>query len=191
MRIIVGISGASGAILGCSILKALRAHKEVETHLIITDAAKLTLSCETALTAEDAAALADYSYDVNDMAARVASGSFETDGMIIAPCSMKTLSGIANGYDENLLIRAADATLKEGRKLVLAPRESPLARSHLRNMLRAAEDGAVILPPMLTFYHDEQDVKHQIDHFTGKALMQFYLKFENFRAWDGPEARAK
>ena len=185
MRIIVGISGASGAALGYELLKVLHELPDVETHLIMTEGAVKTLAYETDLTAEEVRALADVCYENDNLAASVSSGSFVTDGMIIIPCSMKTLAGIVSGYSENLLLRAADVCLKEGRKVVLAPRESPLSKIHLRNMLRAAEDGCSIVPPMLNFYSGADTVHKQINQTIGKILLQFGLEYEKFVQWTG------
>lgn len=184
MRLILGISGASGAVMGYEILKALRA-ADVETHLVVTEAAARTLACETSLCLEDLTALASVSYDCRDMAASIASGSFSTDGMIVMPCSMKTLAGIVSGYADNLLLRAADVCLKEGRKVVLVPRETPLSLVHLRNMKAAAEVGCAIVPPMLTFYGDADTVEKQIAHIVGKVLAQFGIPYTGGMRWNG------
>ena len=184
MRIIVGISGASGVVMGYALLKALR-EAEVEPHLVVTEAAVRTLACETSLCLEDLAALASVSYDCRDMAASIASGSFHTDGMIVMPCSMKTLAGIVSGYADNLLLRAADVCLKEGRKLVLVPRETPLSLVHLRNLKAAAEAGCAIVPPMLTFYGGADTIGKQIDHIIGKIFLRFGLSYKNGTSWDG------
>ena len=184
MRLIVGISGASGVVMGYALLKALR-EAGVETHLVVTEAAEKTLACETSLRAEDLKGMADAVYDPRDMAARIASGSFETDGMIVIPCSMKTLAGIVSGYADNLMLRAADVCLKEGRKLVLVPRETPLSLVHLRNLKAAAEVGCAIVPPMLTFYGGADTVGKQIDHIIGKIFLQFGLAYKNSTSWNG------
>lgn len=183
-RIIVAVTGASGVELGFQILRALRA-QEVEIHLVLSEGAKTVIHAETALHESDFASLADFCYPDSQIGAAIASGSFMTDGMIIAPCSMKTLSGIANAYDENLCIRAADVCLKERRKLVLLPREMPFNNAHLRNMLTVSQDGAVILPPMLSFYSGADTVDKQIAHIVGKALMQFGLEHPGFIPWQG------
>ena len=146
-RIIVGVTGASGAPLALSVLRALRA-QGVEIHLVLSEGFKRMLREESDIRPEKLAALADAVYMEDDLGARISSGSFVTDGMAVVPCSMKTLSAIANAYDENLIVRAADVCLKEGRRVVLVPRETPLSRAHLRNMLRAAEDGCAIVPPI-------------------------------------------
>lgn len=184
MRLVIGISGASGVVMGYALLKALR-EAGVETHLVVTEAAEKTLACETSLRTEDLKGLANSVYDPRDMAARIASGSFETDGMIVIPCSMKTLAGIVSGYADNLLLRAADVCLKEGRKLVLVPRETPLSLVHLRNLNAAAEVGCVIVPPMLTFYGGADTVEKQIDHVIGKIFLRFGLSYKNGTSWDG------
>ena len=175
MRLIVGISGASGVIIAVELLKKLKALEVVETHLIITEGAALTFKHETNFDLYDIKKLADVVYDVNEMDASIASGSFLTDGMVIVPCSMKTVAGIASGYAENLLLRAADVCIKENRKLVLVPREIPFSRIHLRNMKELSDNDVVILPPMLTFYNVPSTIQQQIDHIVGKILMQFNL----------------
>ncbi len=185
-RIIVGVSGASGAVMSETLLMALKEAGR-ETHLIMTQAAKLTWRLETGRREEELLSLADYVYEETDCAAAIASGSFVTTGMIIMPCSMKTLAGITSGYAENLLLRAADVCLKEGRKVVLVPREMPLGRIHLRNLLEASELGCSIVPPMLTFYNHAQTMGEQIDHVAGKVLLQFGLEYSRFKAWKGEE----
>ncbi|HCX62127.1 MAG TPA: aromatic acid decarboxylase [Clostridiales bacterium] len=187
MRIIVGISGASGVILGFHMLLALKEHPEIEIHLIITEGAKTTFNYEANITIEEVEGLADYVHKNNNLAASISSGSFKTDGIIILPCSMKTLSGIANGYAENLLIRAADVCLKENRRVVLVPREIPLSKIHLRNLMEANDLGCTIIPPMLTFYNNAKTVDEQINHIIGKILMQFGLEFTKFNPWNGNE----
>ncbi len=185
MRLIVGLSGASGVRLGYETLRALRETPGVETHLVVTEAAARTFACETSLTPADAAAFADAVYDSRDMAARIASGSFAADGMAIVPCSMKTLAGVVSGYADNLLLRAADVCLKEGRKLVLVPRETPLSRVHLRNLKDAADLGCVVVPPVLTFYSGADTVEKQMRHIIGKILAQFGIADPHFVPWDG------
>lgn len=182
-RIIVGISGASGAILGIKFLEELKNFGDVETHLVITKGAKLTIDEETDLSFEDVTKMADYFYDIDNLSSKIASGSFETSGMIIAPCSMKTLGAVANGYGENLLLRAADVTLKEGRPLALLTREMPLSKIHLKNMLSAADAGAIIIPPMLTFYNKPQTIEDLINHIIGKTLLKFGLKTNSFKEY--------
>lgn len=185
MRLIVGISGASGVILGYYMLKALRQIPNVETHAIITEGAALNFSCETDLTLDEVKAQADVVHDNTNLGASISSGSFKTDGMIIIPCSMKSLSGIANGYADNLLNRAADVCLKENRKIVVVPREMPFNRVHLKNMSQLAEYGVSIIPPLLTFYNNSNSVEKQIQHIIGKVLMQFDIDYKEFVPWEG------
>ena len=185
MKLIVGISGASGAVMGFRLLQTLRSEiADCETHLVVTGSAARTWELETGRDAAELRALADRVYAPDDMAAAIASGSYRTDGMIVLPCSMKTLAGIVSGYTDNLLLRAADVCLKEGRKLVLCPRETPLGVIHLRNLYEAARAGCVIVPPVLTFYNRPATVEEQIDHVIGKALMQFGIVPDNFKAWE-------
>lgn len=185
MRLIVGISGASGVILGYYMLKALRQIPNVETHAIITEGAALNFSCETDLTLDEVKAQSDVVHDNTNLGASISSGSFKTDGMIIIPCSMKSLSGIANGYADNLLNRAADVCLKENRKIVVVPREMPFNRVHLKNMSQLAEYGVSIIPPLLTFYNNSNSVEKQIQHIIGKVLMQFDIDYKEFVPWEG------
>ncbi len=185
IRIIVGVSGASGIIMAESLLRALAELPEVETHLVLTKGALQTLEYELSCSHQEFQALASHAYPVGDIGARIASGSFVTAGMVVIPCSMKTLAGIAHGYSDNLLLRAADVCLKERRKLILAPREMPLSTLHLENMLKVSQYGAVIIPPMLTFYHQPQTVEELIHPVIGKILLQFGLNYPRFNAWDG------
>ncbi len=184
-RIIVGMTGASGVQLGIAVLRGLAAAGGVETHLVMSEGAKLVLERECAETYDEVAALASVVHSNHDLAAPISSGSFVTDGMIVAPCSMKSLSAIANAYDDDLVVRAADVCMKEGRRVVLVPREMPLNRAHCRNLLRCAEDGYAILPPMLTFYNGCETTAQQVDHVVGKALMQFGIPYDPFRPWEG------
>jgi len=185
LRLIIGITGATGVIYGIRLLRTLRDRPDIETHLIITQAGERTIAIETEYGADDVRLLADYSYRADDIAAAPASGSFLCDGMIVAPCSMKTLSAIANSYAEGLLARSADVTLKERRTLVLLPRETPLHAGHLRNMLRVAEMGGVILPPVPAFYHKPQSIEDIVDHAIGKALDLFRIEHTLFERWQG------
>jgi 4-hydroxy-3-polyprenylbenzoate decarboxylase len=185
MRLIVGISGATGVQMGYRLLQVLADMPDVETHLIVSQGAELILERETDLSLDALTSLADVAYDNHDLAAPVSSGSYRTDGMIVVPCSMKSLSAMVNSYDDDLLVRAADVCMKEGRRVVLVPREMPLNRSHCRNLLQAAEDGYVILPPVLTFYNGCQTTNDQVDHVIGKILMQFGLDYDRFRPWEG------
>ena len=184
MRIVVGISGSTGVVYGVRLLEALRVC-EVETHLVFSDSAKRNLELETDYSVEYVESLATQLHDFHDQAAAISSGSFRTDGMIIAPCSIKTLSAVAHSYNDSLLVRAADVTLKERRKLVLVVRETPLHVGHLRLMLSLAEMGAVILPPMPAFYHFPKTIEDIISQTVGKALDQFGIDAKLFRRWEG------
>lgn len=185
MRIVVGISGASGVILGYEMLKALKANENVEVHLVISEGAKKTWGLETKIPFKELNELADYVYENNDLGAVIASGSFKTDGIIVIPCSMKTLSAIATGYASNLLVRSVDVCLKENRKVVLVPREMPLGKVHMKNLKEASDLGCVIVPPMLTLYNGANTIEEQINHIIGKILMQFNLEFKKFVPWNG------
>jgi len=181
------IVGASGAIYGIRLLQTLRAVPDVETHLIMSQAARQTLALETDMSVRDVQALADVNHDARDIAASVSSGSFKTDGMIILPCSIKTLSGIVNSYTDGLLTRAADVVLKERRRLVLCVRETPLHLGHLRLMTQAAELGAIIMPPMPAFYHRPQTLDEVINQTVNRALDQLdiTLPADLFTRWPG------
>lgn len=181
-KIIVGISGASGVIYGVRLLSVLQ-EKNIETHLIISKSGEKNLQIETDYTIDDVKQLASYVYDHYNMAAKLASGSFLFDGMIVVPCTIKTLSGIANSYSENLIVRAADVTLKEKRKLVLVVRETPLHKGHLKLMLKAADNGALILPPVPSFYHFPKTIDDIIDQTLGKILDYFDIKHDLFQRW--------
>lgn len=183
IKLIVGISGATGVEMGGHLLCALKNSEMAETHLIVTHGASNVLKHEKVCDIATIKSLADIVYDVDDLAASVSSGSYPIDGMVVLPCSMKSLSAIANGYDDNLLTRAAGVCLKEGRKVILCPRETPLSPVHLRNMLNAAVAGYVILPPMLTFYGKCDSVEDMVDHIIGKILQQFNIAYQNFRPW--------
>jgi 4-hydroxy-3-polyprenylbenzoate decarboxylase len=187
MRIVVGISGASGAIYGVRTLEVL--HKlGIETHLVLSDTAGKTIEYETTYKVADVHALATKVYPVKDVGAAISSGSFKTDGMVVAPCSIKTLSGLANSYNDNLLTRAADVSLKERRKLVLVVRETPLHLGHLRLMTAVTEMGAVVLPPMPSFYHLPQTIDDIVNQTVGKVLDQFGLDASLFKRWSGLES---
>ncbi len=183
-RIVMGIAGASGVIYSVRMLSLLR-ETDFETHLIISEAGKLNIEIETEHTADEVAAMADYTYDNRNVAAAVASGSFLTQGMVVVPCTIKTLSGIANSYNENLLVRAADVTLKEKRKLVLVVRETPLHKGHLRLLSQAAEMGAHILPPVPSFYHMPKTIQDIIDQTVGKVFDYMGIPHNLFRRWEG------
>jgi 4-hydroxy-3-polyprenylbenzoate decarboxylase len=188
-RIIVGISGASGVVMGKYLLFALKERGDVETHLIVTHAAEQTWKCEVGMNIGELVSLADYVYNANDMTARIASGSFITGGMIIIPCSMKTLAGIVSGYTDNLLLRASDVCLKENRRVVLVPRETPLGKIHLRNLATAGDLGCTIVPPMLTFYNAEGGIngtlEAQVRRIVGRVLLRFGLKPDGWQEWGG------
>lgn len=186
-RLIVGISGASGAIYGVRLLQVLRDVAEVETHLVMSQAARQTLSLETDYSLRDVQALADVVHDARDIAASISSGSFKTVGMVILPCSIKTLSGIVNSYTDTLVTRAADVILKERRPLVLCVRETPLHLGHLRLMTQAAELGAVIMPPVPAFYHRPQSLDDVINQTVNRVLDQFDIDLPDdlFTRWQG------
>ncbi len=181
-RIIVGISGASGAPLAIELLKALK-ETNVETHLIVTSGGWRTIAEETSYSTEYVLSLANAVHDVNDVGAPPASGSWRCSGMIIIPCSMKTLAGIHSGYSDNLLLRAADVTLKEQRKLVLVPRECPMNPIHLRNQYELSMMGTVILPPVLSYYNHPNTIQDMEQHLIGKILDQFDIEYASFRRW--------
>ena len=188
MRLIVGITGASGVIYGIRLLEVLSTMKDIETHLVISEAGEVNIEYETDWKIQDIKSLANFSYDVGDIGARLASGSFKRDGMIVAPCTMKTMSALANSYNENLIIRAGDVTLKERKKLVLVVRETPLHIGHIRNMERLCEMGAIIFPPVPPFYHKPQTIQDIIDHTVGKVLDIFDIEHNLFQRWSGLHA---
>jgi len=185
MVIIVGITGASGVIYGIRLLEVLSSIREVETHLIISQAGEVNIRYETDCKVEEVKALADCCYEIRDIGARLASGSFKRDGMVIAPCTMKTLSALASSYADNLITRSADVTLKERKKLVLLARETPLHLGHLRNMERVTEMGAVVFPPVPAFYHKPHTIQDIIDHTVGKVLDIFAIEHDLFSRWPG------
>ncbi|WP_312454105.1 UbiX family flavin prenyltransferase [Pseudescherichia sp.] len=189
-RLIIGISGASGAIYGVRLLQVLRDVAEVETHLVMSNAARQTLALETDLSLRDVQALADVVHDSRDIAASISSGSFKTAGMVILPCSIKTLSGIVHSYTDSLLTRAADVVLKERRPLVLCVRETPLHLGHLRLMTQAAELGAAIMPPVPAFYHRPQTLDDIINQTVNRVIDQFDITLPEdlFTRWQGPAA---
>ena len=184
LPLIVAITGATGVVYGVEMLRVLKALGQ-ETHLILSEAAGMNLAIETEYTVDDVRRLASVVYSNKDVGAAVASGSFRTRGMIVAPCTVKTLSAIANSFTYNLVVRAADVQLKEGRKLVLMVRETPLHKGHLELMTRAADCGAVILPPMPTFYHQPQSIMDIIHQSIGKALDQVGIEHQLFKRWTG------
>lgn len=186
-RLIVGITGASGAVYGVRLLEKLRelCADSIQTHLVITPSAEKTISLETDYSISETRELADFVHGYADIAAPISSGSFVTMGMVVVPCSIRTLSDIAHSRADNLLVRSADATLKEGRKLVIVPRETPLHKGHIRLMLTAAENGAVILPPMPAFYHNPKTVDDIVDQTVGKILDQFGVEHDIYKRWEG------
>lgn len=190
-RLVIGMSGASGASLAVELLRQMEKQETWETHLVMTEGAKMTLEEETDLTCKQIEDLATCIYDNSNIGAAIASGSFRADGMIVIPCSMKTVAGIANGYSENLLLRAADVTIKEGRKLVLVPRECPLSQIHLRNMYELSRMGVVMIPPMLSYYNRPETVKECTRHIVGKVLDQFDIEGEEYRRWQGMQTDQK
>ena len=185
-RLIIGIAGASGVIYGIRMLEVLK-NRGIETHLIISDAGKLNIRIETDYDVDEVLAMADVTYTNKNIAASVASGSFLTMGMVVAPCTVKTLSGIANSYTENLLIRAADVQLKEKRKLALLFRETPLHIGHLRLLTQAADMGAHIIPPVPAFYHHPKTIDDIINQSVGKVLDYIGIEHDLFKRWDNSE----
>ena len=188
MRLIVGISGASGAIYGIRALQLLR-KLGVETHLVITDAALETIRLETDFKKADVVRLATAIHRVDDISSEIASGSFQADGMLVIPCSMKTLAGIASGYSDNLLLRAADVTIKERRRLVLVVRETPLSLIHIENMATVTRAGAVVLPAMPAFYQRPKTVAALVDQVVGRALDLLGVEHQLSRRWGGPDLK--
>jgi 4-hydroxy-3-polyprenylbenzoate decarboxylase len=184
-RLIVGISGASGSLYAIAALRALRSVPDVETHLVLSSQARQTIELETDFTAADVEALADVVHRDSNLAAPISSGSFKTDGMLVIPCSMKTASGIAHSYNENLLVRAADVCLKERRTLVLVVRETPFHLGHLRLLTQLAEMGAVILPPIPGMYARPKTIEDVVNHTVGKAFDQFGIDNALFERWEG------
>ena len=187
-RIIVGVSGASGAPLAEGLLRELQTRPEIETHLVLSGGGARTVREECGMSPEEFRALADVFYDPADIGAAIASGSFEAEGMIVLPCSMKTVAGIAHGYSDNLLLRAADVTIKEQRKLILVPRECPLSRIHLDNMAYlAAIPGVFVMPPVLSYYHHPRTLAEMERQLIGRILAQFGLNTEGFTRWGEKE----
>lgn len=185
MKIVIGITGATGAIYGVRLLEALKKNDGIETHLVVSDWGKETLELETPYDLRYVQSLADTVYDSEDLGAAISSGSYKTDGMIILPCSMKTLSAVANGYDDNLVSRAAGVMLKECRKLVLCPRESPLSAIHLENMLKLARLGVKLVPPMPAFYNNPQSIDALIGNHIMKVFDQFGIDYNERERWSG------
>jgi 4-hydroxy-3-polyprenylbenzoate decarboxylase len=190
-RIVVAITGASGAAYGVRAVEMLHGLPEVETHLIITAGARRTLAYETTTDAAAVMKLADVAYQEDDLAAPVSSGSFRTDGMLVIPCSIKTLSGVANCHDDNLVVRAADVTLKERRRLVLVVRETPLHLSHLRLMTEVTASGGIIVPPVPAFYHHPQTVDDIVNQTVGRVFDLFGLDTDAVQRWEGSQQAAR
>ena len=185
MRLIVGISGASGVIFGIRLLEVLKSLPDVESHLIISNGGKLNIALETEWQVKDVESLADVVHSDQNLAATIASGSYQTDGMVIVPCSMKTLSGVVNSYAESLIVRAADVVLKEQRRLALVPRETPLHAGHCRLMYEAAKMGALLVPPMPAFYNNPQTVDDIINQSVGRLLDLFEIDSGLVKRWPG------
>ena len=188
-RLVVGISGSSGVIYGIRLLEILQSQNDVETHLVMSTTGKMNVRIETDYTVKEVEALADVVHGTNDVAASISSGSFRTDGMIVAPCSMKTLSAIVHSYADNLLCRAADVALKESRRLVLMPRESPLHAGHCKLLYQAAEMGAVVAPPMPAFYSDPKTIDDIINHSVCRVLDLFGLDAGTIKRWSGVDRK--
>jgi flavin prenyltransferase len=189
-RIIVGITGATGAVLGISVLRELGARSDIETHLVLSRWARATLRMEMGLSVKALTDLASVVYGWDDQAAAISSGSFLVDGMVIVPCSMKTLAAIRTGYAEGLIARAADVTLKERRRLVLVPRETPLSEIHLDNMLALARMGARIVPPMPAFYNHPASIDDIVAHVVTRILDQLDIESVTAKRWNGPSEQA-
>ena len=187
-RIVVGMTGATGAVLGVELLRRLQGCADVETHLVVSRWARATIHLETELSARDVESLADVVYSWDEQTAAISSGSFRVDGMVIAPCSMKTLAAIRMGYADGLIARAADVTLKERRRLVLVARETPLSQIHLENMLALARMGARIVPPMPAFYNHPASVGDIVDHIVARILDQFDIESPSAKRWTGLES---
>ncbi|GAA1937758.1 non-oxidative hydroxyarylic acid decarboxylases subunit B [Streptomyces durmitorensis] len=188
MRLIVGMTGATGAAIGVRLLENLAQLPDVETHLVLSRWARTTIELETGLPVSAVSELADVTHHPDDQGATISSGSFRTDGMVIVPCSMKTLAGIRAGYAEGLVARAADVVLKERRRLVLVPRETPLSEIHLENMLALARQGVRMVPPMPAFYNHPATVDDIVDHITARVLDQFDLPAPAAKRWEGMRA---
>lgn len=184
MKIVVGITGATGTIYAIRLLEVLKSMKNIDTYLVMSTWAKKNLEIETDYNLEYVENLATIVYDNDNLAASISSGSFKTDGMIVLPCSMKTLSSIANGYDDNLISRAANVNIKEDRKLVLCPRETPLSSIHLENMLKLSRIGVKMLPPMPAFYNKPEGLDDIINHAVMKILDQFNIEYDKGKRWE-------
>ncbi len=189
MRLIVGISGASGVVYGIRMLEVLKGLPEVETHLVVSSGGKLNIKLETDWALKDVEALADEVHSDQNLAASIASGSFQTEGMVVAPCSMKTLSAIVPSYADTLVARAADVVLKEQRRLVLMPRETPLHAGHCKMLFEATQMGATIAPPMPAFYNNPQSIDDIINHNVGRVLDLFGLDNSIVKRWAGAQSQ--
>lgn len=183
VRLVIAITGASGVLYGIRMLETLKQLGSVETHLILTGWGDKNIKIETDKTSEYVKSLATKVYDENEMSASISSGSFQTDGMAVIPCSMKTLASIASGFDDNLVSRAAAVCIKESRRLVVVPRETPLSRIHLQNMVELAQMGVIVLPAMPGFYHRPKTVDELVNHVVGKVLDQFGIEHNLFERW--------
>lgn len=188
LRLVVAITGASGIVYGKRLLEELK-NRKIETHLIVSKAAEEVIEHELGLNKKDLEKLANHVYDVDELTAPLMSGSFKTDGMVIIPCSMKTLAGITHGFADNLILRAADVALKEKRPLIVVPRETPLNTVHLRNMLTAAELGVFVVPAMPAFYHKPEKIDDLIDFVVGRVLDCFDIEHKLFKRYSGMKAR--
>jgi 4-hydroxy-3-polyprenylbenzoate decarboxylase len=186
-KIVVGITGASGVIYGVRLLEVLR-DLGIESHVVLSEAAKQNIAIETHIAVKDVENMASRLYDPKNMAASISSGSFRTDGMVVVPCTIKTLSGIANSYNDNLITRAADVMLKEKRPLVLVVRETPLHKGHLELMTKVADVGGIILPPVPAFYHHPKKIEDLINHIVGKILDLMNIDHNLFQRWEGEVA---
>ena len=189
-RLVVAITGATGAVYGVRLLEQLAATPGVETHLVVTDAAALTLHQEMGMQRRDVEALAHVVHKNRDIGASIASGSFQSDGMVVAPCSMKTLAAVAHGLSDNLVARAADVMLKERRRLVLMVRETPFNLAHLRNMTAVTEMGGIVFPPLPSFYHKPASIEEMVDHTVGRVIDLFGLEHGLAPRWGGLKASA-
>lgn len=182
-RLIIGISGSSGIILGVELLRAMQLYDDWETELVVSESAKITMALETSYTYEQVTQLATRSYLNTDIGANIASGTYQTESMVIIPCSMKTIAGIATGYSDNLLLRAADVIIKEQRKLIVVPREAPLSAIHLRNLLILAELGVQIIPPFVSYYHQPETIAEHNQQIIGRILANLKLEYADFKRW--------
>lgn len=190
-RLVVGVTGASGLILALDLLRQVRDRPGWETHLVMSRGAQVTMDFELPGRRQEFLDCADVVYDNGDIGAAIASGSFETAGMAVVPCSMKTVAGIHSGYAENLILRAADVTIKEGRPLVLVPREAPLSPIHLRNLYELSMMGVTAMPPVLTFYNEPQGVEDMVAHLTSKVLERFGIRSDRYRRWGSADMSAQ